>query len=335
MPADFSMSPALNEKFQNWVDAGKIDFDISIAHKLVPDIIPAEREQSVFSKYYDYGLRPGTDIDIWGVAREPGSAESMHMMRMRHPMKDFDSLEQIAAYPFPDFSKSSRAEQEKSVYAAKYDDFITMGKMPMTIWETSWYLRGMENLMVDMMSDDPIAEALFNRVTEIAVIRAKAFAMSGVDILFIGDDIGMQRSIMMKESLYSDWLKPRLKEVINAAKAINPDIVVIYHSCGFITPMIPHLVEAGIDVLNPIQPECMDFGEIYDLSGKQLSFHGTIGTQSVMPFGTPDEVRNAVFKNLDIAGEMGGLLVAPTHLLEPDVPVENVVAYLKACIDYK
>jgi uroporphyrinogen decarboxylase len=193
----------------------------------------------------------------------------------------------------------------------------------------------MENLMTDMMTDDPIAEALFDRVTDIAVKRATSYVKNGVDVLFLGDDIGMQKTIMMSENLYCEWLKPRLKKVIDEARKINPDVVVFYHSCGFVTPMIPHLIEAGIDVLNPVQPECMDFRKIHEMYGDRLSFNGTVGTQTTMPFGTPDEVRKEVFKNLDIAGDKGGLLVAPTHMLEPKVPLENLIAYIKACKEYK
>ncbi len=144
----------------------------------------------------------------------------------------------------------------------------------------------------------------------------------------------MQRTIMMSESLYRDWLQPRLKKVIDAARAVNPEILVLYHSCGHVTELIPYLIKAGIDVLDPVQPECMDFREIHDRFGETLSFHGTIGTQSVMPFGTPEEVRNKVFENLSIAGPKGGLFVCPTHMLEPEVPIETVVAYIQACRDY-
>ena len=103
-------------------------------------------------------------------------------------------------------------------------------------------------------------------------------------------------------------------------------ILVFYHSCGYVLPFIGHLLDAGVDVLNPVQPECMDFAEVHARYGDRISFHGTIGTQTTMPFGTPDEVRRVVFTNLDIAGAKGGLLPAPTHLLEPEVPVENVIA---------
>ena len=164
--------------------------------------------------------------------------------------------------------------------------------------------------------------------------RAKLYAQADVDILFLGDDIGMQQTIMMSEEMYTTWIKPRLKKIIGAAKAVRPDLLVFYHSCGYIEPFIPHLIEVGVDVLNPIQPECMDVEKIFREYGDRLSFHGTIGTQSVMPFGTPEEVRANVKRNLDLAGDKSGLFVAPTHLLEPAVPWENIRAYVEACQNY-
>ena len=94
-------------------------------------------------------------------------------------------------------------------------------------------------------------------------------------------------------------------------------------------------MEAGVEVLNPVQPECMDFAEIHAEYGKKLSFWGTVGTQSTMPFGTPDEVKAVVRRNLEIAGEAGGLLCTPTHLLEPEVPWENIEAYVEACREFR
>jgi uroporphyrinogen decarboxylase len=185
--------------------------------------------------------------------------------------------------------------------------------------------------MMDMMTDDPKAELILDKVTEISILRAESFARAGVDIIFIGDDIGMQETILMSKALYINYIKPRHKKIIAAAKAINPEIIIFYHSCGFITPFIPDLIEIGVDVLNPVQPECMNFKNIHEMYGEQISFHGTIGTQTTMPFGTPLDVRKAVFKNLEIAGKKGGLFVAPTHLLEPEVPWENIIAYVEAC----
>ena len=204
----------------------------------------------------------------------------------------------------------------------------------MTIWETSWYIRGMEDLMMDMQGDEPAASFILDKITEEAVIRARSFVSAGADIIYLGDDIGMQHSIMMNLDLYRTWLKPRLKTVIDAAKKLNPDVIIMYHSCGYVTPFIEDLIEAGVDVLNPIQAESMDYHEIIRKYKSRLSFHGCIGTQTVMPFSSPAEVKAVVKDCLDTAGSAGGLLVAPTHVLEPEVPWENIIAYVEACREY-
>jgi uroporphyrinogen decarboxylase len=123
--------------------------------------------------------------------------------------------------------------------------------------------------------------------------------------------------------------------VIDAAREVNKDIIIFYHSCGYIEPFIPHLIEVGVDVLNPVQPECMDVKEIIRKYGDKIAFFGGIGTQTLMPFGTPEEIRNYVFDLLDFVGDKGGFLIAPTHILEPEVPPENIIAYIDACRDYK
>ncbi|MBP3917750.1 MAG: hypothetical protein J6I50_01085 [Clostridia bacterium] len=334
MPVHFTMCPSLREKYEAYRKEHDLTFPVGEGY--ISDLPATCASKEEFLKYYKgKTFKPGTYIDMWGVAHEPGSEAAYHMTYMHNPMQDFDSVEQILAYPMPVFHEEGLAAQMKQAKEHHDADRAVIGNMQCTIWETAWYMRGMENLMCDMMSEDPMATVLLDRVTELAIQRAVSFAKANADGLFLGDDIGMQHTIMMSEGLYSEWLKPRLKRVIDAARAVNPDIIIFYHSCGHVTELIPHLIEAGVDVLNPVQPECMDFKEIHDKFGDRLSFHGTIGTQSVMPFAAPAEVRRKVFENLDIAGKHGGLYVCPTHLLEPEVPIENVVAYIQACIDYK
>lgn len=333
MPADFNMCPVLKEKFRLYCEETGFSFKPSVVN--IPDLKPKIASSDTYLKYYNHNFKEGTTIDKYGVAHEPGSAAAFHMTKMYSPMNSFDSIEQVMEYPLPDYRNSDAEAQRVAVQKAHMEDLVAVGNMQCTIWECAWYMRGMENLMADMVTEDPIAEALLDRVTDISVLRAESFTRSGVDVLFLGDDIGMQNTIMMSENLYCEWLKPRLARVIAAARAINPDIIVFYHSCGFVTPMIPHLIDVGVDVLNPVQPECMRFEDIHAQYGDKLSFHGTIGTQTTMPFGTPADVKHEVWKNLEIAGKHGGLFVAPTHLLEPEVPVENVVAYIEACRDFK
>jgi len=140
---------------------------------------------------------------------------------------------------------------------------------------------------------------------------------------------------MMSKNMYADWLKPRLKRVIDTARAAKPDVIIQYHSCGHVTELIDELIDAGIDVLNPVQSECMDVLEIFAEYAGSLSFNGSIGTQTTMPFATPQEIKDTVKRNLDAVGPDGGLLCCPTHMLEPEVPWENVEAYVEACREYK
>ena len=333
MPADFNMCASLKIKFQKYCQETGFNFNPSVID--VPDVAPASASRETFLKYYDVNFKEGTHIDEYGVAHEPGSEAAYHMTKMHFPLEKFTDVEQILEYPFPNYTNADISVLENAVKKAHENDLVAIGDRQCTVWERAWYMRGMENLMVDMMMDDPIAEALLNKVTDLSVARATRCVKSGVDVLFLGDDIGTQRSLLMSEELYCKWIKPRLKRVIDTARAINPNIIIFYHSCGYVTPMIPHLIEAGIDVLNPVQPECMNFEEIHEMYGDKLSFHGTIGTQTTMPFATPLEVKRTVWRNLEIAGEKGGLFVAPTHLLEPEVPVENIVAYIQACEEFK
>ena len=280
-------------------------------------------------------LRENTWIDHWGIAHEPGSKEAMHMTRMRNPLSGIDDIERIKQYPFPIFVADNAEEQRAQVQRIHDDGYAAVGNLQCSIWETAWYLRGMEDLMVDMVSECPIASFILDAVTEQGIIQGEAYARAGADIVYLGDDIGMQRTPLMSVGLYRKWLKPRLAEMIGCMKAVKPDIIIIYHSCGYVLPFIDDLIEAGIDVLNPMQPESMDVIAVMDRYGDRLSFHGAVGTQTIMPFGSPEDVRRTVHTFLDAAGLKGGLFPAPTHVLEPEVPWENVMAYVEACKGYK
>jgi uroporphyrinogen decarboxylase len=138
----------------------------------------------------------------------------------------------------------------------------------------------------------------------------------------------------MSMELWRTWLKPRLKRVIDAARAEQPDVLIQYHSCGYVEPFIDELIEIGVDILNPVQPECMDPVELHARYGDRLSFNGCLGTQTTLPFGTAQEVRDTVRHYLNLAGDRGGIVVCPTHLVEPEVPWANIEAYIETIRDY-
>jgi uroporphyrinogen decarboxylase len=249
---------------------------------------------------------------------------------MYHPLGDAATLAELEAYPWPDFEHLDYSYLKPKVAEIHAQELAVFVWAECTIWETAWYLRRIEQLMLDMSMEDEKATFLLDKITDLAVFRARQFAAAGADILGLGDDIGMQTTIMMSKNMYRAWLKPRLAKVIAAAKEVNPEILISYHSCGYILPFIEDLIDIGVDILNPVQPECMCFAEVHAKHGDRISFNGTLGTQQLMPFGTPDEIKAEVRRNLEIAGPQGGLFCCPTHILEPEVPWENIEAYVEA-----
>lgn len=279
-------------------------------------------------------LPEDTEIDELGVGHSKGSELAFHMTRMHHPLQGAD-LEEIKNHPFPTVDNSKKAELFKTVKSLHEKGLAAFGFMPMTIWEASWYLRSMEEIMADMVLDKKNAEILFDKSTAYACEKASTYAEAGVDILSIGDDVGAQSAPLIAVKLWEEWLKPRLIKVISTARSVKPDILIFYHSCGYVTPFIDGLIEAGVDILNPIQAECMDFNEIHDMAGDRISFWGTLGTQKLLPFDTPDEVRKTTISRLEKCGEKGGIVIGPTHMVEPEVPWENLTAIIEAVKDFE
>ncbi len=333
-PVDFSLSPAMVDKFEE--KFGHRDYAEEFGFSIrSPGASFLKQEFTDWKeKYYPHETFNDTVyFDAFGVARE-STPESMHMSRMYHPMAKFSTLKEFESYPYPVFDPERTEACRKQVAEFKENRYFVAARMQCTVWEHAWYMRSMEELMMGMMCGDELADYHLDRICDLACRQAAAYAEAGVDLIFLGDDIGMQKTIMMSRELYEHYLKNRLRKVIKAARQVNPDILIGYHSCGYVKPFIDDLIEVGVDVLNPVQPECMEFKEIYDEFGQRLSFWGTLGTQTLFPFGTPDEVYRETLKNLNIAGRNGGLLAAPTHLVEPEVPLENIIAYVQACRDY-
>ncbi len=338
-PVGFGLCPSLQETYRKIAgDTPKeeyFDYPEGFCLAWLPWPEYKQRNPVDWTRYFDTPLKPGTTFNAYGVANEPGSEAAKHMTYMRHPLGRATSLEELQAYPFPEVNTLDTGHIRQAVEEAHAKGLAALGSVQCTIWETAWYIRDMTQLMMDMTLEDEKATFMLDTITDIACQHLALYAEAGADVVELGDDIGMQSTIMMSQEMYRTWLQPRLTKVIATVKRIKPDILVFYHSCGYVEPLIPNLIEAGIDILNPVQPECMPFDRIHKKYGQQLSFNGTLGTQTTMPFGTPKDVRATVLKNLELAGPAGGLYCCPTHLLEPEVPWANVEAYVKACKEFR
>jgi len=268
------------------------------------------------------------DVDPWGIGKSYGSEAAFHMCHFHSPLQgDETTIEEINCYPLPIISDAEKKRLTARNRQIKELGYASFGDFTQTIWERSWLIRGMNDLMIDMSLEDERAELILTKVTDHACECVAILAESGCNIIALGDDIGMQSSTMMSVPMWEKWIKPNLKRVVDTIKTINPEIFIFYHSCGYITPFIEGLLDAGIEILNPIQPECMDLFEIDRLYGERLSFWGGIGTQTTLPFGTPEDVRARTLELYEHFKDKGGMVICPTHIIEPDVSWENLNAY--------
>jgi uroporphyrinogen decarboxylase len=246
-------------------------------------------------------------------------------------MSRLESVSEAAEYPLPDIDAAYRYEPVRAdIEAIHRRGLAAMAMLECTVFERAWYLRGMERLLLDFTDGSAFAATLLDRITERRMAQAEHYARAGADVIAYGDDVGTQRGLLMSARMWRAWLKPRLARTIEAARRVEPDVLVFYHSDGDVSPIIPDLIEIGVDILNPVQPECMDPAALKRAYGDRLSFWGTIGTQSTLPFGSPDDVRREVRARIETVGTGGGLFLAPTHILEPEVPFENIVAFVEA-----
>lgn len=327
-PPDIDLTPPKREEFKRMETGQSVEEYFGLFHRTVQ--VQMERTYEGDGKQLFEGMTMPEeyDVDAFGTGESRGSEACMHMVHFHSPLQRECSLDEIEGYPLPRIAEGEEERLSEAVREIHARGLAVRAWLEQTIWERSWLIRGMEDLMMDMMLDDPKAERLLDRICEHSCRTAAFLAHAGVDLIALGDDIGMQSTPLMAPDLWLRYIQPKLARVIAAAKEANPDVIISYHSCGFATPFIDGLIEAGVEVLNPIQPESMDVGEIYGKYSDRLAFWGSIGTQTTLPFGTPEELRAVVLQRAEMSKEKRGYLISPTHVIEPEVPWENLHAYI-------
>ncbi len=254
-----------------------------------------------------------------------------HFTEYVSPLRSAHSLDEIEAYPVTcnaawlddDMRRAREAAHDNGDFT-----WVFVGHM----YENAWQVRGYEPFLMDLLVNRDWAELLLDRFCDNNLRVAVAAARAGYDCITSGDDVANQQTLMFSADLWREVMKPRWAKVFAAARAVNPELHIWYHSDGNIFDILDDLVEIGVTILNPVQPECMDPVAIRKRFGKRLAFDGCVGTQTTFPFGAPEEMRGAVqglSDALDAAN--GGLMLSPTHVLEPEVPPENVIAFFEAC----
>jgi len=235
----------------------------------------------------------------------------------------------LSAYPWPDSNLPSLLDTAKAAIAADKGEHFVVPNFGFALFERAWSLRGFDQLLIDMVEQPDWVAALFDRIIEIQITLAKRFVGLGVDGGYFGDDYGAQRSLLFSPRIWRRLVKPRLARVFAVFREAG--LPVVMHSDGDIWPILPDLVDIGLTCLNPVQPEVLEHRRLYREFGRHLSFYGGISTQEVLPQQTPADVCAATLACIrELAPDGTGLILGPSHRMQSDIPVENVVAMLNA-----
>lgn len=336
IPKDLSwgLSPIKEEEFRN--RTGQDDFwdyfDLDIRHlQFAPTSLTRDPCNCFAGRDDGYDFK----TDEWGVGSYRCRGADLHFIRQVHPMQAGMTEEEAKSYPLPDFTAPYRHAHFKQTVDDLHRRGLAVGApLSQTFFEPAWGIRGFEETLMDMMSEPEAISILFDRIVDLRTEQALMYAEAGADVLMLGDDIGMQTGMLMSVPLWREFLKPRHARVISAVKERYPDMPIFYHSCGNCSAVIPELIEIGVTVLNPVQPECMDQRQIKESFGHQLAFWGGVSAQTNLSFGTPEQVRDEVKLRIETLGRDGGYLIGPNHVIEPEVPWENLLAYFEAVEEY-
>jgi len=270
-------------------------------------------------------LPDGSFIDEWGVTlRTPKDTDFIFL---DYPLKSMDDFER---HEFPE----PPSEFDNLIKTIKEygDQYPIIGGFGWALFERAWLLRGFTNFMIDLTRHKGFVDKLLDKILAYDIEYAKRICEYDIDIFYIGDDYGMQDRLLMSPKTWRKFFKPRLKKLLKVPK--KRGLPVCIHSDGNISEIIPDLIEVGITILNPVQPLALDPAYVKQNYGDQLAQYGTIDIQKTLPFGTPEDVKNEVITRVQTVGYNGGLILATTHSVLPDTPVENFLAFVKAAKKY-
>jgi len=279
----------------------------------------------------------GTFADIWGVKRKKISwGRGSYLEMISSPLGEANSVQEIENHSWPNvgaFNYESIVNQ-----CLDYRDFaiICTGDRLTTrasIFKLAMYLRGMDRFFMDLALNPGLVETLVEKLLEFHLEHNRRIfeaAAKHIDIFMLGDDFGSENGLLISLAMFRKFFKPALRDLIDLAKKF--DLKTMLHTCGAVRELIPDLIEIGLDILNPIQTRArgMNPQELKKEFGKDICFHGSMDVQKTLPFGTPDEIRKTIELYIKTLGEGGGFILAPSHNLQMDIPIDNIIAMYEA-----
>jgi len=284
-------------------------------------------------------LKGGEWIDEWGVKRVMPPGAHYYDMVLPAPLGGDITVADIAHYPWPQPKNGAVAENLKKQvkYLRETTDCAIVLNLPSAFVHQSQYMRGFEDWFMDLAANPSLAEAMFDACLEAKMASAEIILDAvgrDVDILLTSDDMGTQQSLMFSPTTYRKLFKPRHKRYFDFIRS-KSDAPLMMHTCGSVSAILDDLIDIGVQILNPVQTRAQDMDPVYlkKTFGDRIAFWGGVDIQTVLPFGSPDDVRNEVRHLFETLGEGGGWVLCPSHNIQPEVPPQNIVAMYEAGLE--
>ena len=284
------------------------------------------------SKYY---------FDEWGYGLKMPKSDPIYYSLFYHPLKMAETFSDLRLHTFPDPKDDTRLNPiaDQIQLAENKKKAIVLNNVCAGTMEVASWLRGLDQFLMDLALQPEMAEYLLDKVMDFKLAYWKMVLEKfgdRIDVVVESDDIGTQASLLISPRMYRKFIKPRHKKIIDFIKT-KSSAKVFFHSCGAIRPIIPDLIDMGVDILNPVQFNLpgMDARSLKKDFGDDIVFWGGgVETQSVLSWGTPNEVRENVCKQIEYLAKGGGFVFATVHNIQADVPPENLVAMWQAVMDF-
>ncbi len=278
--------------------------------------------------------------DEFGVVWSMPDDQMLYMDISHHPLAHA-TLKDVEAYPFPNGSDPTRftGVRENALSLREETPYALSSAICGVTYEICWYMRGLERWFVDMAENPAFCEALLDRTAQFWVDWMEGFlgeVGDVLDVVMIGDDLAGQQGPLFSPRFYRRVVRPRQQRVIDTIRK-HTGARIWYHTCGDCSALIPDLIEMGVDILNPVQisTKGMDPRALKDRYGKNLVFWGGgIDSQHVLPFASPEEIREDVRRNVEAFKPGGGYVFNNVHNIQAGVPPENVVALYDAALEF-
>lgn len=276
------------------------------------------------------GVVPAPGEDIFGVRREPvRNPYGRYYEVVYSPLIEVQNLAEVDAYPWPRvewFDPGSLVPQIEYVNRNQ-EYYITI--FGGCVFENAWAVRGFQQILTDLIDWPELADRIMEKITDFGdefLARALEGGQGHIDMVRLSDDVGSQAGMLVSPHMWRTQFRPHLKRLIDTAKSYG--VKVRYHSDGDIGPIIPDLIELGVDVLNPLQFTALNIGPevLKRRYGDRLCFEGGVDTRDLLPRGTHDEVQAETQRLVRVLGAHGGYILNSVHNIQPDVPVENILA---------